>query len=139
MRTVAITPEAIAELATVLPAGQPVTMLNLLRFRDEAQYAAGEDDAPCSGREAYYGRYAPVATELVMARGGKVVWAGRVAGHTVCPDDERWDDVLIVQYPDAATIAGMFNDPAYQAIVKHRTAAVEDSRLIPMSEGGVGL
>lgn len=139
MRTVAITPDAIEALATALPVGQPVTMLNLLRFRDEAQYAAGEDDAPCSGREAYYARYAPVATPMVVARGGKVIWAGRVAGHTVCPDDERWDDVLIVQYPDAATIAAMFNDPAYQAIVKHRTAALEDSRLMPMREGGLDL
>ena len=57
----------------------------------------------------------------------------------MCPDDERWDDVLIVQYPDAATIAAMFNDPAYQAIVKHRTAALEDSRLMPMREGGLDL
>ena len=70
MRTVAITPDAIEALATALPVGQPVTMLNLLRFRDEAQYAAGEDDAPCSGREAYYARYAPVATPMVVARGG---------------------------------------------------------------------
>lgn len=139
MRTVAITPDAIAALAEALPPGEPVTMLNLLRFRDQAQYADGDEAAPCSGREAYYGRYAPVATPMVMARGGSVMWAGRVAGHTVCPDDERWDDALIVQYPDISAIAGLFTDPAYQAVVKHRTAALEDSRLLPMREGGVGL
>lgn len=138
MRTVAITPEAVAELARVLPAGEPVTMLNLLRFRETAHYE-GDDLPPCSGRDAYYKRYAPVATELVVARGGKVIWAGRAAGHTVCPPDERWDDILIVEYPDSAVVAAMFNDPAYQAVVKHRTAALADSRLIPMRAGGIEL
>ena len=138
MRTVAITPEAVAELAQALVPGEPVTMLNLLRFRDQAQYD-GEELPPCSGREAYYQRYAPVATKLVMARGGKVIWAGQAAGHTVCPPDERWDDILIVEYPDGAVVAAMFNDPAYQAVVKHRTAALVDSRLIPMRAGGIEL
>lgn len=138
MRTVGITPAAIAELAQAVPTGEPVTMLNLLRFRDTALYE-DEDLPPCSGREAYYKRYAPVATEMVMARGGKVIWAGRAAAHTVCPPDERWDDILIVEYPGAAVIAGMFNDPAYQAVVKHRTAALVDSRLITMRAGGIEL
>ncbi|MES2493206.1 MAG: DUF1330 domain-containing protein [Pseudomonadota bacterium] len=138
VRTVEITPAAIAELAQALPSGQPVTMLNLLRFRDAAQYN-GEDLPPCSGRDAYYKRYAPVATGLVVALGGKVIWAGQAAGHTVCPPDERWDDILIVEYPDVAAIAGLFRDPAYQAVVKHRTAALVDSRLIPMRAGGMEL
>ena len=138
MRTVEITPEAVAELARALPPGEPVTMLNLLCFRETAQYE-GDDLPPCSGRDAYYKRYAPVATELVVARGGKVIWAGRAAGHTVCPPDERWDDILIVEYPDVAVVAAMFNDPAYQAVVKHRTAALVDSRLIPMRAGGIEL
>lgn len=138
MRTVAITPAAIAELAQALPPGEPVTMLNLLRFRETAEYE-GEDLPPCSGREAYYKRYAPVATGMVMARGGKVIWAGRAGAHTVCPPDERWDDILIVEYPDGAVVAAMFGDPAYQAVVPHRTAALADSRLIAMRAGGIEL
>ena len=138
MRTVAMTPEAVAELAQALPAGEPVTMLNLLRFRDTAQYDA-EELPTCTGREAYYQRYVPVVAEMFMARGGKVIWTGRAAGHTICPPDERWDDILIVEYPDAATVAAMFNEPAYQTVAKHRTAALLDSRLIPMRAEGIEL
>lgn len=136
MRTVVITPDAVAELAQALPAGQPVAMLNLLRFRDVALYD-NEDLPPCGGREAFYKRYAAVATEMLAARGGKLIWVGHAAGHTVCPPDERWDDILIAEYPDTATVAAMFSDPAYQAVVKHRTAALMDSRLIPMRVGGM--
>ena len=138
MRTIEITSEAIAELVRMRPAHEPVTMLNLLRFHEVAQYE-DEQLPPCSGRDAYYKRYAPASTEMVKALGGKVIWAGRAVGHTVCPPDERWDDILIVEYPDAAAVATLFHNPAYQAVVKHRRAAVADSRLIPMSAGGIGL
>lgn len=139
MHTVEIRPEAIEELAKAFPAGQPITMLNLLRFREHAQYEVGATDVPCSGRAAYYERYAAVSTRVVGQQQGKVIWAGRVVGHSVCPPDERWDDLLIVEYPDAAALAAVFNDPAYRAVVYHRTAALIDSRLLPMTEGGVGV
>jgi hypothetical protein len=35
-----------------IPADTPVTMLNLLRFREEANYPADSGYQPCSGLEA---------------------------------------------------------------------------------------
>ena len=49
------------------------------------------------------------------------------------PTDERWDLAFIAQYPDAGAFFAMVTDPDYREWVKHRTAAVEDSRLIRLS------
>ena len=43
---------------------------------------------------------------------------------------ERWDEILLVEYPSAAAFAAMVTSPEYKAIVFHRTAALEDSRLV---------
>ena len=40
--------------------------------------------------------------------------------------------VLLVTYPTAQAFLDMIQSPDYQAIVYHRSAALSDSRLIPM-------
>ena len=42
----------------------PVVMLNLLKFREQANYPAGSPHAPCSGAEAYR-RYQTAFVEAV--------------------------------------------------------------------------
>jgi uncharacterized protein (DUF1330 family) len=46
------------------------------------------------------------------------------------PSDERWDHCFIAEYPSVAAFVEMIRDPIYREAVKHRQAAVEDSRLI---------
>src|SRR6266851_5749588 len=46
------------------------------------------------------------------------------------PEEERWDHCFIAEYPSVAAFAEMIRDPVYREAVKHRQAAVEDSRLI---------
>ena len=48
------------------------------------------------------------------------------------PVEERWDEVLLVEYPSVKAFLEMVNSDAYQSIVYHRTAALKDSRLIPI-------
>jgi hypothetical protein len=86
-------------------------MLNLVRLRKEAAYPDGRK---ASGAEAYaaYGQESgPVFTRL----GGRIVWQGRFELMLIGPEGERWDHCFIADYREA---------------VKHRQAAVEDSRLI---------
>jgi uncharacterized protein (DUF1330 family) len=104
-------------------------MINLLRYREMADYPAEFPAEPCSGREAYQ-RYAAVAVEQVVAVGGKVLWAGNVTACVISPDSEEWDDVVLVQYPSRAAFLQMLSDAKYQAVVPHRAAALADSRLI---------
>lgn len=129
MKTIAITQDAWEDLAQSVPPGTPVLTLNLLRFRDEAQYPAGSHHAPCSGRTAYYERYANITMPIALAGRGTLVLCGSAAGHPVCPPDERWDDILMLEYPDIADLVALGAAPEYQAVAEHRTAALADSRL----------
>ena len=114
----------------------PIQMLNLVRLRERAVYPDGRE---ASGAEAYaaYGREsAPVFTRL----GGKVIWQGRFELMLIGPAEERWDHCFIAEYPGVAAFVEMIRDPAYREAVKHRQAAVADSRLIrtaplPVGEG----
>ena len=87
----------------------------------------------CSGREAY-ARYSANALKSVAAAGGQVVWQGQARHALVAPEGERWDAVLLVQYPSAAAFMDMVRSSAYQAFVHHRTAALEEARLIAMQQ-----
>ncbi len=109
--------------------GEPVVMINLLRYRDKADYGGHPGFEPCSGSEAY-GRYVQHAMHFVSAVGGGLVWQGSPKAVLIGPSQERWDAALLVRYPSKEAFLAMVSDPAYQAITVHRTAALEDSRLI---------
>ena len=107
----------------------PIVMINLLRYREQANYPPGFDATPCSGREAYQ-RYAAVALHKVAGVGGKLVWMGTVKGAVIAPEGEEWDDALLVYYPSRQAFLDMVSQPDYQAAAGHRTAALADSRLL---------
>jgi hypothetical protein len=55
------------------------------------------------------------------------------------PSEERWDLCFIAQYPSVAAFVAMIRDPVYREAVRHRQAAVEDSRLLRLAPGAVGV
>jgi hypothetical protein len=114
----------------------PVTMLNLLRFRTVADYRAHPElapPAPVSGLEAYEA-YVRHTMPFLAASGGSVeVFA--TGGHVfVGPDDERWDLVMLVRQASLEAFVAFATDEGYLAGIGHRTAALEDSRLLPLVE-----
>lgn len=112
-------------------AARPLAMLNLLRYRDQACYPDDAPEAACSGREAY-GRYAKQALTHVQAVGGEVIFHAQAWLSLIGPEDESWDDVFIVKYPNAQAFLSMVQQAEYQAILHHRQAALADSRLLAM-------
>lgn len=109
-----------------LPREGSIQMLNLVRLRDTATYP---DGTMVTGREAYraYGRESgPVFRRL----GGRVIWSGDFEFTLIGPEREYWDICFIAQYPSAEAFISMIRNPVYRKAVVHRTAAVEDSRLI---------
>jgi uncharacterized protein (DUF1330 family) len=127
MGSVEPTPEKLQQL-TALEDG-PIVMINLLRYRAQAEYPEGFEATPCSGREAYQ-RYGAVAARLVGAVGGRPLWIGNVKAAVIAPAGEEWDDAVLVEYPSRKAFLEMVSQPEYQAVAPHRTAALEDSRLI---------
>ena len=95
----------------------PVTMLNLVKYRDRSL------DGDGSGREAYQ-RYTQRAQDYVESRGGRVLWAGVVAEAALqdglTDDDVDWDWALLVYYPDRAAFLDMVTSPDYLAANEHR-------------------
>ncbi|WP_343045232.1 DUF1330 domain-containing protein [Parasphingopyxis algicola] len=119
------------EAFKALDRDQPVAMLNLVRFRDKAEYP---DDHPMAGKglsgaEAYalYGEESGPIFERV---GGTVLWSGEPQTIVIGPEDERWDTAFVAHYPKAGDFLEMATDPDYRKAVVHRQAAVETSRLI---------
>ena len=122
-----------------LPRDRPIQMLNLVRCRETAAYPEGHANhgRSLSGREAYaeYGRSSGPVFRRV---GGRIVWSGRPEAIVTGPPGEAWDLAFIAEYPSAAAFLEMVVDPGYREHVKHRQAAVADSRLIRMEPLPVG-
>ena len=118
-----------------LPQDRPVMMLNLLRFRDRAEYASDDPEAgdDVSGAEAYR-RYSAEATPIFASLGGSQAWIGRPELMLIGPEAERWDLAFVAHYPTAEAFVTMLKTPAYQHAVRHRNAAVADSRLVRCTE-----
>ncbi len=112
-----------------MPAGEPVYMLNLLRFRDQADYGERDDIEACSGRKAY-ARYGAGIADILQKVGGRPVWQGDAQLSFIAPDGEVWDECLLVRYPDVKAFQAMLTNPDYQAQTFHRDAALLDARLV---------
>jgi uncharacterized protein (DUF1330 family) len=116
------------ELSRSVPDGHPIVMINLLRYRAQAVYPPGTLEEPITGRQAYK-RYMQRVLRHLMKVGGRPIWRADVRGSLIAPEGERWDEVILVEYPARSAFERMISSPEYQADVIHRTAALEDSRL----------
>ncbi len=125
MATIDLAPGMLEEFARRVPDGQPIVMINLLRYRE---WAALEGER-LTGRQCYE-RYAEAVLPLLIAAGGRLVWRGQPRCSVIGPEEERWDDAVLVASPSRSDFERMVMKPEYQARAALRTAALEDSRLI---------
>lgn len=126
------------EMMKGLDRDKPINMLNLVRLSYKANYAEGEaPKAGMTGAEAYKA-YGASSAPVFNRVGGEIIWRGAPKGVLIGPSDEAWHIAFIARYPTVGAFLQMVTDPAYQAIVFHRQAAVEDSRLIPLGDLDVG-
>lgn len=112
-----------------------VVMLNLLRLRDVADYSGSPELAPAqpiSGAEAY-DRYIAHAMPYLTASGGALLFLGEGGPFLIGPAGERWDRAMLVRQKSARAFMAFATNEAYLAGLGHRTAAVEDSRLLPLT------
>lgn len=117
-----------------LPRDKPIMMLNLLRFRDKADYENGRE---ATGAEAY-AAYSKESGPIFRRVGGEIIWRGKPELMVIGPADKHWDMIFVARYPTAGAFLEMVTDPDYRIAVKHRQAAVLDSRLIRTSDSDDG-
>ena len=73
---------------------------------------------------------------FVTAAGGKLLFFGKGGPFLIGPEQEYWDSVLLVQHASTAKFLSFATDEGYLAIAGHRTAALVDSRLLPIEQKG---
>ena len=112
----------------------PIHMLNLVRFRETAAYPDGRSSTGAAAYAAYGRDSHPVFSRL----GGRIVWRGGFELMLIGPSTEAWDECFIAEYPSVAAFVEMVRDPVYREAVKHRQAAVLDSRLIRLAPIATG-
>ncbi|MDX6539994.1 MAG: hypothetical protein QOI71_1604 [Gaiellales bacterium] len=112
----------------------PLTMMNLLRFRDWADYSATPELAPAEpiSGSAAYDLYVRHTVPFLVASGGSVEFFGTGGALFVGPEDERWDLVMLIRQASVDDFFAYASNEAYMAGVGHRTAAVEDARMLPL-------
>ncbi|WP_244622037.1 DUF1330 domain-containing protein [Bradyrhizobium ivorense] len=116
-------------------AGEMV-MLNLLRFWAIADYSQSPELAPLrpiSGAEAY-DRYVAHTLPLLRKSGGDLLFMGEGGAFLIGPEGERWDRAMLIRQKSRGAFLAFAVAEAYRAGIGHRTAALLDSRLLPLIE-----
>lgn len=129
-------PEQVKAFLANHPDGEPVFMLNLLKFKKRATYKDGED---ISGAEAY-ARYGDAFGKLVASLnidGAHSVYGGKMGSWLIGNGEGEWDAVAIFRYPDAKTMFATVSSEAYRKIHRHRKAGLEGQLLIACDGGSI--
>lgn len=104
-----ISPTSLNLIASTPAASKPITMLNLWRFRPTALYAPSHahlSPSPCTGEEATL-RYRAAITR-VIPEGCSVKFMATPLGNVAAPEDEeKWDAVVLVEYPNLKAFRDM--------------------------------
>lgn len=120
---------------------EPIFMLNLLKFRQKAQY----EDARLSdltGQEAYQ-LYADSFHNIMIPKGARIRFGGKTRGLLIGEggllsgeDSGLWDEVAIIEYPNTQVLLDMMRDVEYQKALHHRVAGLEGQLLIECQPNG---
>ena len=135
MAVIEVTGQAVSEAAGALDNGGAVQMVNLLRFRAEADYQGDTSFAACTGQEAYMQRYVPafaqVAAQVAPGEAFRPVFIGGAMSTLVAEPGEEWHAIAVMEYDSFDGLRKIIESPEYEAqAAPHRRAALADWRFI---------
>ncbi|UAY52921.1 DUF1330 domain-containing protein [Ferruginibacter albus] len=110
--------------------------LNLIKLKETADYSTTphlDPGKPISGLEAY-NLYIKEALPFLKASGGEILFIGKGDSFLIGPADEHWDICMLVKQNSVQDFFSFEQNPEYMKITGHRTAAIEDARLLPLEE-----
>jgi len=114
-------PKQIEAAAQDGPEG-PVFMINLLKFKDKAEYADGRE-TDLSGREAY-NLYGAGVAGLLPEFGARFFFMADITHLSLGQVEELWDEVAIAVYPNRNALFRMSQSKAWQDLAAHRAAGL---------------
>ena len=120
-------PDQLETLAKRKPEG-PLYMLNLLKFKEKAEYADGRE-TDLSGEQAYT-LYGQGVAKLILEMGGGFEFVGKANTLVIGDGDLEWDQVAIVRYPSFEHFGRMTVSKAYAEVHVHRDAGLAHQILI---------
>ncbi|WP_084684699.1 hypothetical protein [Maribacter forsetii] len=107
---------------SLLPAGKPVVMMNLLKFKDTVA------ETGLSGAESYK-EYMKAAMPYFQKANAEILYMGKPQRILIGPEDEAlWDKILLVKYNSTADFLWMIKAEGYPT--HFRDQSLQDSRLI---------
>jgi uncharacterized protein (DUF1330 family) len=106
----------------------PIVMLNLLKFRDVAEYKDGRAEK-ISGREAYM-RYGQKMQPFVEGKGGRFIFMADMKQVVIGEVEGNWDVVALMEYPSASAFFAIAASPEVAAIGVDREAGLAGQLLI---------
>lgn len=101
----------------------PIFMINLLKFKDKAEYADGRD-TDLSGRQAYQ-LYGMGVAGLLPEYGGRVFFMADTTFLSLGQVEELWDEIAIAVYPDRNALLRMSSSQEWQDLAVHREAGLK--------------
>ena len=90
-------------------AGEPIFMVNLLKFRERGEYKDSRD-SELTGREAYQISATGVA-RVIREVGGQLCFGADVTRLMLGAVEELWSEVAIAMYPSRKAILQMIQMP----------------------------
>ena len=110
----------------------PIAMINLLKFKEKAEYEDGRD-TDLTGEQAY-AIYGKEVVEHLKKVGGKVSFGGSINRLMLGEVEELWDTTFIAKYPSKKAMLKMITDPDYLESNKHRVAGLAGQLNIEVEE-----
>ena len=114
-------PKQIEGMMEAGPEG-PVFMINLLKFKDKAEYADGRE-TDLTGRQAYQ-LYGAGVTGLLPEYGARFFFMADTTFLSLGQVEELWDEVAIAVYPERVAMMKMSGSEEWQAAGQHRAAGL---------------
>ena len=129
-------PDALVAAAATLPAAQPVVMLNLLRYRDQAAYTDPAAQPPRTGEQAFQA-YVEAFLQYNDPAEFTIVFQGAAQAQLAGLPGEHWDAVALVEYRNLDVFRRWVESDFYvQQVAPIRRAALADWRLLLLTRPG---
>ena len=105
-----------------LNSDEPFVMVNLLKFKKNAQYTDGRETT-LSGAEAYQ-LYLDEVKDLVQDLGGQLLNNSGIFGLLIGEVEELWDRIVLVKYPSKEVFIKINQSKIFQEARQHRLAGL---------------